>query len=197
VPFLPALQTLLDIFNTISDIVQSLQLTDMLLQHKYKEFGLSIALGLVSAAVSVVVNDVVEHIKAYLKGGFRIKDLFHGAWDGLKDGLADVFGRGWESLIPVYGKYCGPGASRGGGINKGSGIDGIDKLCRTHDNGYISKLPEDRLTADKNLFSGLFTARSIVQIGDIVFAGRPSGGNVYRFVAIPAFGGLIVYRKFK
>lgn len=203
VPFLgPALaaivRTALEIFNTISDIVQTLQLTDMLLQHKYKEFGLSIAIGLVSAAVSVVVNDVIEHVKAYLKGGFRFKDLFQGAWDGLKDGLADVFGRGWESLIPVYGKYCGPGASRGGGINKGTpvgGIHGIDALCQTHDNGYISKLNDKRLIADKNLFTGLFTARSVVQIGDIVFAGRPSGGNVYRFVAFPAFGGLIVYRS--
>jgi RHS repeat-associated protein len=197
VPFLPALQTVLDIFNTISDIVQTLQLSDMLLQHKYKEFGLSIAIGLASAAISVVVDHVIESVKAHLKGGFTFKGLFQGALDGLKKGFADVFGRGWESLIPVYGKYCGPGASRGGGINKGNPIDGIDKLCQTHDKGYISKSNDVRLHADKALFSGLFTARSIVQIGDIAFAGRPSGGNVYRFLAFPTFGGLIVYRKFR
>ena len=200
VPFLgPALaaivQTALDVFNTISDIVQTLQLADMLLQHKYKEFALSIAMGLVSAAISVVVNDVVEHVKAYLKGGFRIKDLLNGAWDGLKDGLADVFGRGWESLIPVYGKYCGPGASRGGGIDKGPPIDGIDKLCQTHDKGYIPKDNDLRLGADKKFFAGLFTAISTVGVGDIVFAGHPSGGNVYRFLAFPGFGGLIVGRE--
>jgi hypothetical protein len=167
----------------------------MLLQHKWKEFGLSIAIGLASAAISVVVDDVIEHVKAYLQGGFRFKDLFQGAWDGLKDGLADVFGRGWESLIPVYGKYCGPGASRGGGINKGNPIDGIDKLCQTHDKKYVGANNKARLTADKKFFAGLFTAVSSVGVGDIVFAGHPSGGNVYRFVAFPGFGGLIVYRK--
>ncbi len=190
------LRTALEIFNTISDIVQTLQLTDMLLQHKYKEFALSIAIGLVSAAVSVVVNDVIEHVKAYLKGGFRFKDLFQGAWDGLKDGLADVFGRGWESLIPVYGKYCGPGASRGGGIDKGAGIDGIDeKLCRPHDKRYVGADNNARLVADKKFFVGLFTAISSVGVGDIVFAGHPSGGNVYRFLAFPGFGGLIAGRE--
>lgn len=148
-----------------------------------------------SAAISVVADHVIKSVKAHLKGGFTFKGLFEGVWGGLKDGFADVFGRGWQSLIPVYGKYCGPGASRGGGINKGNPIDGIDKLCQTHDNAYISKLNEKRLIADKDLFRGLFTARSVVQIGDIVFAGRPSGGNVYRFVAFPAFGGLIVYRS--
>ncbi|MGZ8844876.1 MAG: RHS repeat-associated core domain-containing protein [Pyrinomonadaceae bacterium] len=195
VPFLPALQTVLDIFNTISDIVQTMQLTDMLLQHKWKEFGLSIAIGLASAAISVVADHVIESVKAHLKGGFTFKGLFQGAWEGLRKGFADVFGRGWESLIPVYGKYCAPGASRGGGINKGPAIDGIDKLCRTHDEGYLSKANDKRLIADKDLFRGLFTARSVVQIGDIVFAGRPSGGNVYRFVAFPVFGSLIVYRS--
>jgi len=69
--------------------------------------------------------------------------------------------------------------------------------CAVYDNGYISTLNADRLDADKALFRGLFTARSIVQIGDIVFAGRPSGGNAYRFAAIPIFGGLIVYRSSK
>lgn len=189
------LKTALHIFNIISDIVQELQLADMLLQHKYKEFGLSIAIGLVSATISVIADDVIEHVKAYLKGGFRWKDLFQGAWDGLTDGLQDVFGRGWQNLIPVYGKYCGPGASRGGGINKGEGINGFDKLCRTHDSDYVGANNKARLTADKKFVAGLFTAITSVGVGDIVFAGHPSGGNVYRLVAFPGFGGLIVYRK--
>jgi len=197
VPFLPALQTLLDIFNTISDIVQTLQLTDMLLQHKYKEFGLSIAIGLVSSAVSIVVDDVVRHVQAYLKGGFRIKDLFHGAWDGLKQGFVDLFGRGLENFIPLYGRYCGPGGSHGGGGDQnGPPINGLDNLCHTHDGKYKeSFLNSDRLGFDKKFFAGLFTAISSVGVGDIVFAGHPSGGNVYRFIAFPGFGGLIVYRK--
>src|SRR5260370_37825468 len=115
VPFLPALATALDIFNTASDIVQTLQLTDMLLQHKYKEFGLSIALGLASSAISIVGEEDFRHVQAYLKGGFRIKDLLSGPWHGLKQGFVDLFGRGLENFIPLYGRYCGPGGSHGSG----------------------------------------------------------------------------------
>jgi hypothetical protein len=78
VPFLPALEVALDIFNTISDIVQTLQLTDMLLQHEYKEFAVSIAIGLASSAISTIADEVIRHVHAYLKGGFSFKDLFNG-----------------------------------------------------------------------------------------------------------------------
>jgi RHS repeat-associated protein len=204
VPFLPALEAALDIFNTISDIVQTLQRSDMLLQHKYKEFWVSVAIGLASSAISTIADEVVRHVRAYLKGGFRFKDLFNGAWDGLKQGFADVFGRGFlESLVPVYGRYCAPGLGIGAGEHA-SPVSGIDAKCQTHDGKYDDSKnfpPKEknsyRLGADKVLLRGLFTAVSSVGIGDIVFAGRPSGGNVYRFVAIPSFGGVIAYRRLR
>jgi RHS repeat-associated protein len=196
-----ALQTALDIFNTIADIVQTLQLTDMLLQHKYAQFAASIATGLASSAISTIADRVIRGVtEALTKNGefslknFTFKGFFSGVWSGLKLGLHDVFGRGWESLIPVYGRYCAPGLGVGPG-ETAPGVSGIDKRCRAHDRVYnASTRNAVRLDADKVLFKGLFTALSAVGVGDIVFGGRPSGGNAYRFVAIPLFGGVIVYR---
>lgn len=115
----------------------------------------------------------------------------------MKRGLNDVFGRGWESLIPVYGRYCAPGLGNGGGGTNGKPVSGIDGLCDKHDEAYLSRFNPKRLDADIILVKGLFTALSAIGIGDIVFAGHPSGGNVYRFLQIPTFGAVIAYRKLR
>ncbi|CAN5217781.1 hypothetical protein BH20ACI2_BH20ACI2_05460 [soil metagenome] len=217
VPFLsPAIgaviKAALKIYNIVADVASSLQLTGMLLQGKFKELGITLALGVASAAISAISDSIIQGVKASMtKGGkfslknFSLKGVLNGAFKGLKSGLSDVFGRGWESLIPIYGKYCGPGYGDGGGGSKGTGIDGIDRLCDAHDQKYDMSGPQSglsaetrnllRLDADENFFRGLFRAVSIVGVGDVVFGGRPSGGNVYRFIAIPSFGGLIAYRR--
>ena len=196
-----AIQTGLKIYNTVADIASSLQLTGQLWQGKFKELGVSLGLGLISSAISTIADGVIRGVTdALTKNGkfsfknFTFKGFFSGAWSGLKRGLGDVFGRGWESLIPVYGRYCGPGHGNQG--NNGTPVDGIDSVCRVHDKKYAESTENiHRLGADTDLFAGLFTAISRVQIGDIAIAGRPSGGNVYRFLAIPTFGGVIAYRR--
>ena len=57
-------------------------------------------------------------------GEFTFKGFFGGAWAGFKRGLDDVFGRGLDSLIPVYGRYCGPGIGNGG--DNGTPLGGVD-----------------------------------------------------------------------
>jgi hypothetical protein len=173
----------------------------MLYQGKFKELAVNLGLGLVSSAISTIADRVMRGVQAALtKNGkfslknFTFKGFFGGAWSGLKRGLHDVFGRGWKSLIPVYGRYCAPSLGIGAG-ETAPGVDGIDNLCEAHDIDYnTSKDNAFRLDADKVLFKGLFSAISRVGIGDIVFGGRPSGGNAYRFQAITLFGGVIVFR---
>ncbi|MGH9425881.1 MAG: hypothetical protein ACRD2L_06190 [Terriglobia bacterium] len=162
-PFLsPAVAALvklgLRIYNTIADIASSLQLTGMLLQGKFKELAVTLGIGLISSAISTIADRVIRGVTdALTKNGkfsfknFTFKGFFGGAWSGLERGLHDVFGRGWESLIPVYGRYCAPGHGVGAG-ETGSGIDGIDRLCRPHDIEYnASKDNAVRLDADKDL----------------------------------------------
>jgi RHS repeat-associated protein len=199
-----AIQTGLKIYNAVADIASALQLTGQLLQGKFKELGISLGLGVVSAAISTIADGVIRGVTDALKkngkfswSNFSFKGFFGGAWSGLKRGLNDVFGRGWESLIPVYGRYCGPGLGNGGGGNNGPAVSGVDELCNAHDDAYLSIVNDDRLTADIILVKGLFTALSAIGIGDIAFAGHPSGGNVSRFLQIPAFSAVILYRKLR
>lgn len=151
-----AIKTGLDIYNAVADIASSLQLTGQLLQGKFKELGVSLGLGVVSAAISIIADGVIRGVTDALtkNGKFSLKNFtfsgfFGGAFKGLKRGLNDVFGRGWESLIPLYGRYCGPGLGNGGGGNNGAAVSGIDELCNAHDDAYNSRLNDDRLTADK------------------------------------------------
>ncbi|MGH9947878.1 MAG: RHS repeat-associated core domain-containing protein [Pyrinomonadaceae bacterium] len=213
VPFLaPAIgaviKAALDIYNFVADIATSLQISGMLFQGKFKELGVTLAIGVVSAAISAIADSVIQGVKDSLtKNGkfsfknFTWKGFFSGAIKGLKKGLSSVFGRGWESLIPIYGRYCAPGYGNGGNGANGIPIDGLDSLCDRHDGVYngTGGLPNNfknafRLEADQVFFRGLFRAVTNIGFGDIIFSGRPSGGNVFRSIAIPAFGGMIVYR---
>jgi len=201
-----AIKTALDIYNTVADIAASLQLTGQLLQGKFKDLFVNLGIGLVSSAISTIADRIMRGVRdALTKNGkfslknFTFKGFFGGVWSGLKSGLHDVFGRGWESLIPIYGRYCAPGHGWGPG-ERGSPISEIDAGCKPHDFAYNESwraLDENafRLEADRALLRDLFTSLSAVGVGDIVFGGRVSGGNAYRFIAIPVFGGLIVYRK--
>lgn len=195
-PFVPAIAAALEVISTVSDIVAQIQLIGQLVTGKFKEFGMNILLGMASAGISTFVDNFIQGvIDTFNHGGVSFKSFLLAPFNGLKEGFHAIFGRGWQSLILAFGRYCGPGLGKGGGGNNGNPVDGLDELCNTHDEKYRSKDPLDRLSADKKFFRGLFTAQTLVRAGDIVFAGRPSGGNVYRFIAVPAFAGLIVYRK--
>ena len=200
----------IEIYNILTDIASAMQLADTLLQHRYKEFALSIAMGIASSAISTFVHGFIHGFKITIKNGLSFKNFFAGIIKGFDVGFAWLLGRGWGTLLPFYGKYCGPGLGGGGGGANGAGIDGIDNLCNAHDKAYADSAGQPtenalRLKADKDLFRGLFTTATAVQIGDIALSfarvrgvslnGRPSGGNVFRLMAIPSIGGLIVYRK--
>lgn len=122
----------MDLYNRVADIASSLQLTGLLFEGKFKELGVSLGLGLVSSALSTAADGIIRGVRGALtKGGkfsfrnFTFKGFFGGAVQGLKRGLSDVFGRGLESLIPIYGRYCGPGLGNGGGGANGAPVDGM------------------------------------------------------------------------
>ncbi len=197
--FVAPIAAIMQVIGRINDIVTTIQLAGDLITGKFKEFFLAIGFGLLSNAISVIVDRVIEGILAGIIGvkifGGSFKDILRGAWDGFKTGLGDIFGRGWQSLIPVYGRYCTPGVGNHG-VGP-PGWDGIDALCKVHDAAYVNTSNAVRLAADIDLFRGLLTAVSRIGIGDIVFAGRASGGNVFRFLQVPTFGGIIIYRALR
>ena len=184
-----------------------MQLAGMLLQGKFRELGIALGLGVISSAISAITDSVLQSVKDSLtKNGkfslknFSLKGVFSGAWKGLKTGLHEAFGRGWKSLIPIYGRYCGTGYPTGDIDDSLPGVDGLDNgVCLPHDKEYrkASATNSTKLTADRTFFKGLFNHATSLGFGDIIFNGRPLGGSVYRLVAIPSFGGLITYRKLK
>ncbi len=127
VPFLsPAIAAAvklgLRIYNTVADIAAALQLTGQLLQGKFKELLTNLGIGMISSAISTIADRVIRGVTAALtKNGkfsfknFTFKGFFGGMWKGFKAGLDDVFGRGWESLVPLFGRYCSPGHGVGPG----------------------------------------------------------------------------------
>lgn len=193
----------LKIYNRVADIASMLQLSGMLLQGKWKELVVSVGLGYINNAITTVVNNVVKglvqgvglgRVLGNHKGFFQtLGDAFKGSWFGLKNGLHQLIGRGWQSLIPIYGNYCGPGVGNGGASD--APINALDGACQAHDSEYFfDQTNRGRLFADMRLFDRFISAVTSVSIGDIVFAGRPSGGNVYRLMGIFGFGGLIAGR---
>lgn len=198
------LQTALNIYNRVSDIVSQLQLLGQVLTGKFKEFFTSVGLGIVSSALSVVEDNIRQSVKEALSKNdhfsfknFTFKKFFGGVWTGMRHAGKAIFGRGFLSLIPAYGLYCGPDYTYKD--YKANGVDGVDSLCKTHDQRYddaAKALSQGDIAgarfithqADTNLFKGLFTAVPRLHIVDIAFGGRPSAGSYYKFGAIPLFG---------
>jgi hypothetical protein len=104
-----------------------------------------------------------------------------------------------QSLVPFYGNFCSPG-----NVDSDStpAVDAVDGLCKAHDKVYQGRVPGvTRLEADKTLFLGLLTQSAKSHLTDrlvnAAFGTRVNGGDIYRSLALPAFGGLIVYRSIR
>lgn len=165
---------------------------------------MSVGLGYIINAITTVFNNVIKGVMEGVglgrfighRGFFQtLGDSFKGAWFGLTNGLHQLFGRGFlNSLIPIYGNYCGPGIGNGGASDPP--INGLDGACQAHDSEYFfDHTNRGRLFADIRLFDRFIGAVTSVSIGDMVFAGRPSGGNTYRLMGFFGFGGFIAGRS--
>jgi RHS repeat-associated protein len=193
----------LKIYDKIAEIVSFMQLGGMALQGKWREFGLSVAMGMVSAMLTMVTSQVqtqVQHSLWPKNGDPQAQDLwdiFQNAVQGLHDGLVnlrDTIAHAFEdfprNLIPWYGNYCSSAAT--GSNAPGSGINGADDgVCRPHDvkyqdNGSITKgeqakgiftINDRRRAADFSFFKrALFGLHSpSVTVFDIAFSGQHGG----------------------
>jgi RHS repeat-associated protein len=210
----------LEVYNAVADIAGQLQLYGMLLQGKLKLKTL--LLGYIGSYLATIENAVVESLqdwfaKGVLTGHFSFKGLFKSAGQGLWQGLRDAanqllryrdkhknsfWKRLLNALIPGYGHWCAPGMGAGADEDR-AGVDLIDEGgsdssgyegCRGHEYPEGSSNAE-RLKKDETFFKYLLTKGfPRVHLVNIAFGGGPSVGTVYKFSAIPFFGGLIVSR---
>jgi RHS repeat-associated protein len=200
----------LKIYNYAADIASQLQLWGSALQGKWKEFGLSLAIGVAGAAVSEIIDPIVAGVqKALFDPKFdELADLFVGGWNGLKAGLkkfGENFSRSLKDIfIPFYGVFGGPGNPKDEKEvydPNVRGYDDTDELYKTHDQAYRDpfKTPKSIRDADFNLVKGLLISAPRVHLLDIAFAGRfggrPGIGSVYKFFALTYFTGSTVVRR--
>ena len=197
-----ALQIGLKIYQTISNYASTLQLYGMLLQGKVREFGTSIGLGLLSAAIGTLEEGIKQGILGAIKrGNVSLGSIWRGATSGFHKGWLklrhNLFGRGIQSLVPFYGNFCSPGNVDSQSTPAVSEVDG---LCKVHDEVYQGRGPAGvtRFQADLTLLSGMLSAHVTRTVTDrllsIAFGQRVSAGETYRNLAIPAFFGLASYR---
>jgi len=192
----------LRIYNTLADIGALLQLAGSALQGHWKEFGLSIAVGIVGGAISQIEDALIKGIQdAVFHGG----NVFKGAWKGLKTGwhkfwktLKHAFEKFPKNLIPWYGNFCSPANT----LDPGSpnAVDIGDEICSGHDDVSNSrgtgKLKHmTKFESDKQFLRSLFYLPNAFQhrwvpklhIIDIALGMRPSVGSTYHFMAIIGF----------
>jgi RHS repeat-associated protein len=197
------INTVLSIYNTLSNIASTLQLYGMLLQGKFKEFGRAVGAGLVAAALATIEDSIIEGVKSSIARRRRIS--LRNIWIGVKQGFStglrklghNLLGRGLKSLVPFYGNFCSPG-----NVDSDStpAVDAVDELCKAHDKVYQGRGPAGvtRYEADKTLFVGLFVNAAKSHLTDrlvnLAFGTRISGGDIFRSIEIPVFGGIIGYR---
>ena len=195
------INTVLTIHNTLSNLASTLQLYGALFQGKFKEFGRAVGAGIVSAAVSIIEDSVIQGIKDSIRNrGVSLRNV----WTGVKEGFSrgwdkfahNLLKRGLESLVPFYGNFCSPG-----NVDSDStpAVDAIDALCKVHDKAYQGRTPGvTKYEADKTLFVGLLHQTAKAHLTDrlvnLAFGTRINGGDVYRSLQILAFGSLIGYR---
>jgi RHS repeat-associated protein len=193
----------IDIYNYAADITSQLQLWGAALQGHWKEFGLSLGISVVGAAISEIVDPVVEGVRdALFDPKFdELGDLFVGGWNGLKSGLAK-FGQNLTRdlkniFIPFYGIYGGGQNPRDDAFDENTQnfkgdvphpFDQTDGKYMTHDLDWRRagwKYDHKLITADeksalvraanKRLVRGLLRSAPRVHLLDIAFAGQFGG----------------------
>lgn len=202
----------LAIYNKASDIVGLMQLTGMVLQGKFKEIGISLAMAAAMAPLTALTAGIKNGMQNALfknhHGGYAdVLSILKTAWSGFKEGfkagwkqLKDGFSRrGLKALIPFYGNWCGPGY----GENNDPNMPGINEFdnsgCKPHDGDMItSKDPNKfigkpgarlwfRIKADFRLIGRSIIYGTNVHAVDIVFGGKTGLGANYKFMLIPSF----------
>jgi RHS repeat-associated protein len=180
-----------------SRIATVLEISGLLLQGKFKQFGKIIGMAFVGALVGVVEDSVRNGFWEGLKQG----KPFSGAWKGFKKGLGylkEIFTRRWRDLLlfPVYGNFCGAGWGIDINGNTSSAnanpTDQLDGYCKKHDdamrNSRIQGWSKWQLTqADLALIGGALTASVRSRLVDRYFGNGYKVGNVFRTTVVYTF----------
>jgi RHS repeat-associated protein len=199
--------TALKIYNRVADFAAQLQLLGSLLQGKFKEFGISIAMGIIGGAIAQVEDAIITGVQDALFKGKYGGNILAGAWHGLGEGLSKLgrtlrhaFDKFPRNLIPFYGFFCSPANVDKLGT---APVDPADDICRQHDDEYQRRGKGwSKSKADREFLKSLFYLPNAfghgfvpkIHLIDIAFGSRASVGSVYHFIAIPAFTGLVAYR---
>jgi len=193
----------IDIYNYAADIASQLQLWGAALQGKWKEFGLSLGIAVIGAAVSEIVDPIVEGVQtALFDPKFdELGDLFVGGWKGLKTGL-QKFGENLsrdlkDIFIPFYGIYGGAAnpsndswddSTQNFKSNVPGPYDQTDARYMQHDldwrragsaaqHGLINSTEKGALVkaANRRLVRGLLRSAPRLHLLDIAFSGQFGG----------------------
>ncbi|HET8782761.1 MAG TPA: RHS repeat-associated core domain-containing protein, partial [Pyrinomonadaceae bacterium] len=196
------IKTALTIHDVLSNAASTLQLYGMLFQGKFKEFGRTLGIAMLGAAIATLEDSIIHGVKQSVRtrGSASLRNIWLGVKEGFATGrrklLHNLFGRGWLSLIPFYGNFCSPGNVDGA---QTPGVDAIDKTCKWHDDVYQGHITGvSRYEADKVLFKRLFYQTAKTHLTDrvlnLAFGTKIFAGDVYRSLQIVAFANLIGYR---
>jgi hypothetical protein len=204
----------LSIINYIGIAGKTAEITRLLLQGKFAQFGKALGLAFAGALVGVIEDSIVNGVIESLQSGkFSLKGIAKGAWRGFKRGLGYVaealarFGskKWWEGFVPIYGFFCGPGWGIQASGNTGSAsqapTDQLDGFCKRHDQEMLdfanNVLVGSKTPYDWRFIKDTFFASVGFRLTDIALGGRFRAGEVYRALIPFSFGVRILARELR
>ena len=200
----------LNVIKYIGIVGKTAEINGMLFQGKFAQLGRVIGKAFVGAMIGVIEDSIVNGVLDSIRtGGFSLKGVMKGAWTGLKNGVGYImealarFGskKWWEGFIPIYGFFCGPGYGGRAAAVRADGADGIDALCKRHDEEMrlfdINRMPRgaSKTPFDLRFIKDTFFASVGLRLTDIALGGRYRSGEVYRALIPLSFGIRIGFRE--